>query len=272
MSTTIGAFAGGLVTAAVVYLLAFKRGIQGFRLIIVGIGISAMLDSTQHLADHKADLHVAMMAAIWGSGSLNGRGPGNVRSAPLLIAVAHGAGADAALAPAAGHSKWATTPPRRWASAPNRPSSRLLVIGVCADARSAPPPPGPSRFVALAAPQIARRMTGSGRVSMLSAGVFGALLLLASDLVAQHALAPVQMPVGVVSIRQPRRGCTLVRLLFREARSAADRNSEAVAKQRPASGHRQGGLARPERLGGPPRRFHCPRPTWGCTGDSRGRR
>ena len=36
---------GGLVTALVVYALSYRRGVQGFRLIIVGIGVAAMLGS-----------------------------------------------------------------------------------------------------------------------------------------------------------------------------------------------------------------------------------
>ncbi|MGL3805421.1 FecCD family ABC transporter permease [Paeniglutamicibacter sp. R2-26] len=213
VSTTIGAFAGGLATAAVVYLLAFKRGVQGFRLIIVGIGVSAMLGSINTWLLIKAELHLAMMAAIWGSGSLNTAGW--ERAVPLLlVAVAlvpvlmllsrplQGLemGDDAAAAQGIG-----TEPAKLW----------LLVVGVCLTAICTAAA-GPIAFVALAAPQIARRMTGSGRVSMLSAGVFGALLLLASDLIAQHALSPIQMPVGVVTVALG--GLYLVWLLFREAK------------------------------------------------------
>ncbi|QXQ09836.1 iron chelate uptake ABC transporter family permease subunit [Paeniglutamicibacter sp. Y32M11] len=213
LSTTIGAFAGGLATAAVVYLLAFKRGIHGFRLIIVGIGISAMLGSINTWMIIKADLQLALMAAIWGSGSLNTAGW--ERAVPLLlIAVAlvpalmllsrplQGLemGDDAAAAQGI-----STEGAKLW----------LLVIGVCLTAICTAAA-GPISFVALAAPQIARRMTASGRVSMVSAAVFGALLLLASDLLAQHALAPIQLPVGVVTVSLG--GIYLMFLLFREAK------------------------------------------------------
>jgi iron complex transport system permease protein len=213
VSTTIGAFAGGLATAAVVYLLAFKRGIQGFRLIIVGIGISAMLGSINTWLIIKADLQLALMAAIWGSGSLNTAGW--ERAVPLLLMAVLLApalmllsrplqglemGDDAAAAQGIN-----TEPAKLW----------LLVIGVCLTAICTAAA-GPIAFVALAAPQIARRMTGSGRVSMVSAAVFGALLLLASDLLAQHALAPIQLPVGVVTVSLG--GIYLMWLLFREAK------------------------------------------------------
>jgi iron complex transport system permease protein len=67
-----GALLGGTATAVVVYLLAYRRGVQGFRLIIVGIGVSAMLGSLNTWLVLKAELEQAMAAAAWGAGSLNG--------------------------------------------------------------------------------------------------------------------------------------------------------------------------------------------------------
>ena len=49
---------------------------------------------------------------------------------------------------------------------------------------------GPIAFVALAAPQLARRLTGSVAVSVLPAALMGAFLLVVSDLVAQRLFAP----------------------------------------------------------------------------------
>lgn len=44
VSVTTG-MVGGLVTAALVYALAFKGGLLGFRLIVVGIAVGAMLNA-----------------------------------------------------------------------------------------------------------------------------------------------------------------------------------------------------------------------------------
>lgn len=60
-----GALMGGILTALAVYALAWRNGMQGFRLIIVGIGISAMLSAFDGWII-KADLNVAMSAAFWG--------------------------------------------------------------------------------------------------------------------------------------------------------------------------------------------------------------
>ena len=52
-SVVTGALIGGLLTAAVVYLLAYRQGVQGFRLIVVGIAVTAMLGSaTTYLLVH----------------------------------------------------------------------------------------------------------------------------------------------------------------------------------------------------------------------------
>lgn len=58
-------------------------------------------------------------------------------------------------------------------------------------------------------------MRGSG-VGLPSAAAMGALLLIASDVVAQRAFAPTQIPVGVVTASIG--GAYLVWLLTREAK------------------------------------------------------
>ncbi|MET0494902.1 MAG: iron chelate uptake ABC transporter family permease subunit, partial [Actinoplanes sp.] len=85
--TAAGALAGGLATALVVYLLAFKRGVQGFRLIIVGIAISAMLASANQWFIIKVDLQAAYAAAIWEQGSLNGLGWAQVTPVAVTVGV-----------------------------------------------------------------------------------------------------------------------------------------------------------------------------------------
>ncbi len=72
----------------------------------------------------------------------------------------------------------------------------FLAVAVCAVATAAT---GPVAFVALAAPQIARRLTGAAGLPLVPAMVTGALLLVLSDLVAQRLPTPAQLPVGVVT-------------------------------------------------------------------------
>ena len=58
---------------------------------------------------------------------------------------------------------------------------------------------GPIAFVALAAPQLAKRLTGSVAVGVLPAALMGAFVLVTSDFVAQRMFAPVQLPVGIAT-------------------------------------------------------------------------
>ncbi|MGF6175848.1 FecCD family ABC transporter permease [Ensifer sp. 4252] len=208
----IGAVLGGLVTAAIVYTLAWKNGIQGFRLIIVGIGVSAMLGAVNLWLMRQADLQAALAAAIWGAGSLNGLGNADVKlaaavllaSLPLTVILARAMrqlelGDD--LAVSTGVSAGALR-------------LALLVLGVALTA-TVTALSGPIAFVALAAPQIARRLARLSGVPLASSALVGSLLLLAADVVAQHAFAS-PLPVGVMTVSIG--GLYFVWLLLREIR------------------------------------------------------
>ncbi|MFD0776726.1 FecCD family ABC transporter permease, partial [Streptomonospora algeriensis] len=87
LQVSLGAMAGGIATAVVVYLLAFKQGVQGYRLVLVGIGINALLLAVRDYLITRAELTEALTAHIWMIGSLNGRGWGEVVAVSLAAAV-----------------------------------------------------------------------------------------------------------------------------------------------------------------------------------------
>ncbi|UJW87839.1 iron chelate uptake ABC transporter family permease subunit [Devosia sp. SL43] len=208
-----GALVGGLVTALLVYFLAYSRGVQGFRLIIVGIGVSAMLSSLNTWMLLRAKLEVAMAAAIWGAGSLNGLGLDRLGPAalvllvliPLALVMARPM-AQLELGDDAARALGVRAEPTRLG---------LLVLGVALTA-TVTATAGPIGFVALASPQLARRVTGTAGVAMLPSAAMGALLLAAADYVAQRAFAPTQLPVGIVTVSLG--GVYFVWLLLHEAR------------------------------------------------------
>src|SRR5699024_3442265 len=78
-------------------------------------------------------------------------------------------------------------------------SRGVLVLGGVVLVAVATAATGPIAFIALAAPQLARRLTRSTGAGFIPAALMGALLVCASDLVAQRLFAPTQLPVGVVS-------------------------------------------------------------------------
>src|SRR3546814_14506823 len=86
MQITLGALGGSLVTSLGVYLLAYKRGVTGYRLVLVGIGVTAMLTSVTQYLLTRAEILDAARATVWLTGSLNGRSWDHVR--PMAVAMA----------------------------------------------------------------------------------------------------------------------------------------------------------------------------------------
>lgn len=208
-----GALAGGIATAVVVYALAYRGGVQGFRLIVVGIAISAMLFAVNTWLILRARLEEAMAAAVWGIGSLNA--VGWTQAVPVIVLLT-------ALTPAL---TYYARPMKVMEmgdesaialGVPVERTRRMLVfIGVSLTAISVAAA-GPITFVALAAPQIAKKLTRTPHIAMVPSAATGAVLLIVSDWIAQHAFGDIALPVGSVTVCIG--GVYLLWLLSREVR------------------------------------------------------
>lgn len=194
--TSVGALVGGLATAAIMYALVLRRGLQGFRFVLVGVGLSALLLAVNAYLITRATLYDALAAQEWLTGSLN------LRTWPQVIAVAV---AVALLLPlGALWSRRLTVlemgDPIAGALGVPRQSTRLVLIaaatGLAAVATAAT---GPIAFVALAAPQLARALTRATGPALLTSALMGAVLLGASDLAVQRIFGSSQLPVGIVT-------------------------------------------------------------------------
>ena len=212
--TAAGALIGGLLTAIAVYLLAFKRGIQGFRLIIVGIAVSAVLGSLNEWFIIKVNLQAALAAAIWGQGSLNGLGW--AQAGPVALGVAVLGLALALLGPRLSLLEMGEDVAAALGVRVEPARLAYLVIGVALTAL-ATAAAGPISFVALAAPQLAQRLTRTPGIALVPSAAMGAFLLMVSDWLAQRAFAPTQLPVGVVTVSVG--GLYFVWLLVRQGRA-----------------------------------------------------
>jgi len=187
--------------------------VHGFRLIVVGIGVSAMLTSFNTWMLLKADPSVAMAASAWGAGTLNGIGFDKLMPAAIVLA---------GLVPAL---VLVSRPMRQFEMGddaaralgidPERTRRLMILLGVAVTA-TVTAAAGPIAFVALAAPQIARRLTRSAGVTLVASGAVGALLLAVADYAAQFAFSSRQLPVGVVTVSIG--GLYFAWLLVREAR------------------------------------------------------
>ena len=195
LGIAVGAVGGGLVTAAIVYLLALRRGVQGYRLVLVGIGMSAMLLAVNDYLITRATRDDAFIAAHWMIGSVNGRGWEHVWPVAAALAVL----VPAALVLSRPLTMLELGDDAARALGVSAERSRLALVFVAVGLTAvATASTGPIAFVALAAPQLARRLTRAAAPGLVPAALMGALLLAASDLAAQRLLS-VDLPVGIMT-------------------------------------------------------------------------
>lgn len=175
-----GAIGGGLATACAVYLLSYKGGSDTLRLIMVGLGVTAMLGSVNSYLLTRSDLRTAQDAHLWLIGSLNGKGWDEVAilgpAAAVLLPAAVALGRRLRMLELG--DAMATGLGVR----PDRTRLALAVLGValCGATVAAV---GPVPFIALAAPQIAARLARTPGMGVVGSALTGAVLLAAAHLV-----------------------------------------------------------------------------------------
>lgn len=196
-STTVYlvSIAAGLGTTLVMFALAKGRRFSTSKLILIGIGVQAMLNAVvSYILEAGAEQDIAT-AMRWLSGSLNG-----VRLSELYLLLA---------------AVLITTPVilvfsrqlamlelgEEWAAGLGVSPDRvrfILMTGSVLLIATATAATGPIAFVSFLARPIAKRLTGHGTASPLASGLFGAVLVLLSDLVGQFAFE-LRFPVGVIT-------------------------------------------------------------------------
>lgn len=195
-ATTGGALVGGLGTAVGVYLLAYRRGIQGHRLIIVGVGVTAMLTAVNSWVLLRTRTQLAMTVSVWGAGTLNLMRWSELL--PALVVLALGAAGLGALSPHLRQLELGDDAAAAHGVRPEAARLGLIAVGMVLVA-AVTAVCGPISFVSLACPQIARLMRGGAGLPLVDTALVGSLVLLVADLAAQYAL-PVPVPAGVVTI------------------------------------------------------------------------
>lgn len=197
LATSLAALAAGLCTALAVVLLA-RRGATagGYRLVLVGIGVGASLSGLNSLLLVTGNLDQAMYAQLWLAGSLNTRTWSHVVPAALgllasvPLALYHGRRLEVLELGDASAAQLGVAVERV------RLQMVLVAVGMTAIATAAA---GPIAFIALAGPQLARRLTRSAGVPLLSGALMGAVLLLAADLLGQRLAYVANLPIGLMT-------------------------------------------------------------------------
>ncbi|MFJ8687645.1 FecCD family ABC transporter permease [Micromonospora wenchangensis] len=190
------ALLGGLATGLLLWTVAGRHGVHGYRLVLVGIGTTAILTGVNGWLLTRAPLMDAARAVLWLTGSLDGRDW--TQAVPLL-------GLLALLTPVVAGTARALSLIELGddtATALGVPVSlvRQLLLGAAVLlAAGAAAAAGPVSFVALVAPHLARRLTRAPGPNLAAATGTGAVLLLAADLAAQRTIEDHQLPVGVVT-------------------------------------------------------------------------
>ncbi|MGO2669068.1 MAG: FecCD family ABC transporter permease, partial [Microbacterium gubbeenense] len=210
----IGALAGGVLTALVVYLLSVRGRVSGgYQLILTGIGVGAILQAVNEILLAYGGLDQAIQANVWLAGSLYLRGWVHVVTAgaacALLVPLI------AVLARRASLMEMGDDIARQLGVRTERTRVSLIFAAVLL-AAAATAACGPIAFVALAAPQLVRRLTGSQSLPVVGAAAMGACLLVVSDIVSQ--LLPIDANVPIGRVTGIIGGCYLIWLLTRKDR------------------------------------------------------
>lgn len=189
------AIAAALATALLIYLLAYVDGVAGTRLILIGIGVAAMLDSFVAYVILRAAMWDLQTAMRWLTGSVNGATWSQV--VPLVLAFA-------VLAPlltgqARGLGMLQLGDDTATALGTRVERTRLVVIVLAVTLLAfATAAAGPIAFVAFLSGPIAARLVGAGGYLLVPSALVGSILVLAADLFGQFAFGT-RYPVGVVT-------------------------------------------------------------------------
>lgn len=191
----LGAVGGAMVTAMIIYLLAWRQGITGYRFVLVGIGVAAVLSAVISYQLTATRVEEASEALVWLTGSLNGT---TIEQCLLLAAVMLvTVPLVGMLARPLGILQMGDDAAGGLGLRVERTRLALVVVAVVL-AAAATATAGPVVFVALVAAPIARRLVPHG-LAFLPSALVGALLVLVADYAGQYAIPDVRLPVGVIT-------------------------------------------------------------------------
>ena len=189
------AISGGLITATIIYLLSWNKGVTPIRLVLIGIGISAILKSGVTFLLVYSDTYIASKAYIWLTGSLYATTWNDLTSLsmwlliplPILIILGNSMnvtelGDDVAISMGI-KLQW-----------------QRLIFLCCAVILAATSAAyvGGIEFVGLMAPHMARSLVGRSFLGLIPiTAIIGALLVVVADLIARTMFLPLDIPAGV---------------------------------------------------------------------------
>jgi iron complex transport system permease protein len=189
------ALGGAVVAALLMYVLAWRDGVTGYRFILIGIGVMVFFEGLTGFMLTRARLFEARQAIHWLTGSVGHASATELRM--LFVALAVLLPAAIALQRSLRALELGDDTARALGSRTELSRAALLAVAVALVALAVSVA-GPIVFVALVAGPIANRLLGPATGGIAAAALVGAAMLLSADLVAEHLL-PTPLPTGVVT-------------------------------------------------------------------------
>ncbi|MFJ8580636.1 FecCD family ABC transporter permease [Micromonospora sp. NPDC093277] len=190
------ALLGGLVAAVAVFALGARHGLAAQRFVLAGVAVAFAFRALTEVVMLTADPIDGLRAQVWLIGTLAGKGWTEAAWIGATLAV---------LLPVLAWAGWALRSTALDDDTARgiglRPVARrigLAATGVLV-AATVTAQVGAVDFVALVAPQVARRLVRAERPPLLCAALLGALLLVLADLAGRRLFAPTQLPAGVLT-------------------------------------------------------------------------
>ncbi|BCH56691.1 FecCD family ABC transporter permease [Agrobacterium vitis] len=193
----VAGFLGASAMALAVFALAWRSGTSSLRIILIGIGLSALASAGTTFLSAFGDIGDVQRALVWLAGSVYDANMVKVRLLALWLIV------PIALTLLAARELDLIRFGDNSARSLGQPVDRirgLMILLVTVLSGAAIAVSGLIGFVGLVAPHIGRRLAGVSHARMLPvAALVGACLVVAADLIGRVILPPVQIPAGIVT-------------------------------------------------------------------------
>ena len=194
----VATFIGAMLTAFLIYILAWKNGgSTPLRLILIGVAIASVVGALTNILLVFGNINQVQQAYVWLTGSVYGRNWGHVHTLVGWLVV---------LLPIAFLcANWLNTlnlgddTAKGLGMRVERQRVILLIISV-ALAGVAVAVSGTIGFVGLVAPHVTRRLVGASHQALLPiSALFGGALMVVSDLIGRWVISPSELPIGIIT-------------------------------------------------------------------------
>lgn len=193
----LSAFAGALLMAILIYLLAWNNGSSPILLILMGIGLSAIASAITRLMITFGEIYDVSNALVWLAGSVYGRTweqvfsllPWLIVFVPMALILARHLNAlnlgDDVAKSLGSQVEW---------------QRGLLVLVGVALAGAGVATAGNIGFVGLIAPHLGRQLVGTTHEGLIpTSALLGGVIVVMADLLGRMLFAPIELPCGVVT-------------------------------------------------------------------------